>query len=609
MTAKKKKTTGSKIGGPAESYRLVVCGSTGCISAEGLKFADALKAELRKGGLQDKARIILSGCIGSCNLGPLMLVEPGDILYTFLKPGDAKEIVASHIKKGKVVERLLYRDLAENRVVHDIKDIPFFKKQRKRVLKYCGSINPESIDDYIESGGYKAVEKTLKEMTPDGVIKTILDSGLRGRGGAGFPTGRKWGFCRAAQGDVKYIICNGDEGDPGAFMDRSVLEGDPHSVIEGMIIAARAIGAARGFAYIRAEYPLAIERFEKALIQSGERGFLGENILGSGLSLDIEIRIGAGAFVCGEETALMMSIEGRRGMPRPRPPFPAYRGLWDKPTCINNVETLANIPIIINKGAEWYRRAGTEKSPGTKVFALAGNVCNTGLVEVPMGLTLREIVEDIGGGIPDGRKFKAAQIGGPSGGCIPAEHIDTPVDYESLKELGAIMGSGGLIVIDDRACMVNLAKFFLEFVQDESCGKCPPCRIGTKLMLDMLTRITRGEGRHGDIEELEKLAQHIKEGSLCGLGQTAPNPVLTTLRYFRDEYEKHIDNKRCPAAVCVDLVRFEVSPERCKKCGRCVEVCPVDAIRWKKKETAVIDRSKCIKCRSCIEVCRFNAID
>jgi len=591
------------------AYRLLVCGGTGCISAGSLQVAEALEAELRKTGLKKKAHIVLTGCIGSCNLGPVMLVEPDEVFYVHLEPGDAKEIVARHIRKGEVVERLLYKDSEKKQPVAALSGIRFFSKQTKRVLRNCGVIDPANIDEYIGAGGYSAVGKALKKMARDDVVKEVLDSGLRGRGGAGFPTGRKWQFCKGAQGDVKYVICNGDEGDPGAFMDRSVLEGDPHAVVEGMLISGYAIGATQGYAYIRAEYPLAIERFEGAIEQARGRGYLGDKILGTDFSFDIEIRIGAGAFVCGEETALMMSIEGKRGMPRPRPPFPAHEGLWKKPTCLNNVETLASVPMIINNGAAWYRELGTEKSPGTKVFALAGNVNNTGLVEVPMGITLREIVEDIGGGIPNGRKFKAAQIGGPSGGCIPAEHIDTPIDYESVKKLGAIMGSGGLIIIDDKACMVNLAKFFLEFVQDESCGKCPPCRIGTKLMLDTLTRITKGEGKPGDIDDLEKLAQHIKEGSLCGLGQTAPNPVLTTIRYFRDEYEEHINNKRCPAAVCVDLLLFEVSEERCKKCGRCYEVCPVDAIRWKKKETAVIDKAKCIKCRSCIEVCPFDAID
>jgi len=599
----------SKASPDNNAYRLLVCGGTGCISAGSLQVAEALEAELRKTGLKKKAHIVLTGCIGSCNLGPVMLVEPDEVFYVHLEPGDAKEIVARHIGKGEVVERLLYKDSEQKRPVAALSGIRFFSKQTKRVLRNCGVIDPANIDEYIGAGGYSAVGKALKEMARDDVVKEVLDSGLRGRGGAGFPTGRKWQFCKGAKGGVKYVICNGDEGDPGAFMDRSVLEGDPHAVVEGMLISGYAIGANQGYAYIRAEYPLAIERFEGAIEQARGRGYLGDKILGTDFSFDIEIRIGAGAFVCGEETALMMSIEGKRGMPRPRPPFPAYEGLWKKPTCLNNVETLASVPMIINNGAAWYRELGTEKSPGTKVFALAGNVNNTGLVEVPMGITLREIVEDIGGGIPNRRKFKAAQIGGPSGGCIPAEHIDTPVDYESVKELGAIMGSGGLIIIDDKACMVNLAKFFLEFVQDESCGKCPPCRIGTKLMLDTLTRITKGEGKPGDIDELEKLAQHIKEGSLCGLGQTAPNPVLTTIRYFRDEYEEHINNKRCPAAVCVDLLLFDVSEERCKKCGRCYEVCPVDAIRWKKKETAVIDKAKCIKCRSCIEVCPFDAIN
>ncbi len=605
----KAKNRNRKAKASNNAYRLLVCGGTGCIAAGALPFADALKAELKKQRQSNKARIILTGCMGSCDLGPRMLVEPGGIFYVRLEPGDAKDIVAQHVSRGKVVERLLYIDPEKKQPVPTMKGIGFFSKQTKRVLKNCGIIDPENIDEYIEVGGYTAIEKVLRRMSCDDVVKEILDSGLRGRGGAGFPTGRKWQFCKGAGGDVKYVICNGDEGDPGAFMDRSVFEGDPHAVIEGMLISGYAIGASQGYAYIRAEYPLACERFGKAIQQARERGYLGKNILGTDFCFDVEIYEGMGAFVCGEETALMMSIEGKRGMPRPRPPFPAYEGLWKKSTCINNVETLASVPMIINNGAAWYRQAGTGKSPGTKIFALTGNVNNTGLVEVPMGITLREIVEDIGGGIPNRRKFKAAQLGGPSGGCIPAEHIDTPIDYESVKKLGAIMGSGGLIVIDDKACMVNLAKFFLEFVQDESCGKCPPCRIGTKLMLDTLTRITKGEGKPGDIDDLEKLAQHIKEGSLCGLGQTAPNPVLTTIRYFRDEYEEHIRNKRCPAAVCVDLVLFEVSEERCKKCGRCHEVCPVDAIRWKKKETAVIDKAKCIKCRSCIEICPFDAID
>lgn len=587
--------------------RILVCGGTGCISAGCLDIVEALKEELKRQGALRENHVVLTGCIGSCNLGPVMLIQPDDIFYVHVKPEDVKEIVSSHLQDDRPLERLVYHG-TDGKPVERYGDIPFFKRQVKRVLGNCGLIDPANIDEYLEAGGYKAAARVLGGMSPEEVIKVIGDSGLRGRGGAGFPTGRKWRFARGAKGAPKYIICNGDEGDPGAFMDRSVLEGDPHAVIEGMIIGGFAIGAGQGYAYIRAEYPLAIERFSMALEQARERGYLGGDILSSGFGFDVEIRIGAGAFVCGEETALMASIEGRRGMPRPRPPFPAYEGLWGRPTVLNNVETLANVPLIINNGAAWFREMGTEKSPGTKVFALAGNVRNTGLVEVPMGISLREIVEDIGGGIPGKRDFKAAQIGGPSGGCIPAEHLSTPVDYESVKELGAIMGSGGLIVIDDRACMVDIARFFMDFVQDESCGKCPPCRIGTKLMLETLNSITKGEGKPGDLDRLEEMAVSVKKASLCGLGQTAPNPVLSTLRYFRDEYEEHVENKRCPARVCTDLLNFEVDEARCEKCGRCYQACPVGAVRWKKKETAFIDRNMCIKCHLCIDACPFDAI-
>jgi len=569
---------------------------------------ESLKKELKRCKARKDFDVIITGCGGACNLGPRVVFEPDMIMYVNVTPEDVKEIVTEHLEGGRVVERLLYKDLEDKRPVATMDSIPFFSMQTKRVLKNCGFIDPGNIDEYLEAGGYKAAARVLGGMSPEEVIKVIGDSGLRGRGGAGFPTGRKWQFCRGAVGDVKYIICNGDEGDPGAFMDRSVFEGDPHAVVEGMLIAGYAIGASQGYAYIRAEYPLALERFGKAIEQALERGYLGRKIFGTDFCFDVEIRVGTGAFVCGEETALLASIEGHRGMPRPRPPFPAYDGLWKKPTCVNNVETLANIPMIINNGAAWFREVGTEKSPGTKIFALVGSVNNSGLVEVPMGITLREIVEEIGGGIPNKRKFKAAQIGGPSGGCIPAEHFDTPIDYESVKELGAIMGSGGLIVIDDRACMVDIAKFFMDFVQDESCGKCPPCRIGTKLMLETLNSITRGEGKPEDLDRLEETAASVKKASLCGLGQTAPNPVLSTLRYFRDEYEEHVENKRCPARVCTALLNFEVDEVHCKKCGRCYQACPVGAVRWKKKEAAFIDRNMCIKCHLCIDECPFDAI-
>ncbi len=591
-------------------YRLhlMLCSGTGCQASGSAKVKEALEQELKKNGLDKEIAIIETGCNGFCAQGPVMVVQPDGVFYQKLAPEDIPFLVEEHFLKGRPVKKLLYKKPAPAETIPYMNEIPFFSKQMPIVLMNRGTIDPENIDEYIARDGYMAAAKALLDMSPDQVIEEIKKSGLRGRGGAGFPTGLKWEFAKNASGDVKYIICNADEGDPGAFMDRSVLEGDPHAVLEGMIIAARAIGASKGFIYCRAEYPLALKRLDIAISQARNYGLLGEDILGSGFDFDIEIYQGAGAFVCGEETALMSSIEGKRGNPRPRPPYPAQRGLWGKPTVINNVETLANVPKIIIRGGDWFASIGTEKSKGTKVFALTGDVNNIGLVEVPMGTTLRTIIFDIGGGIPKKRKFKAVQLGGPSGGCIPEKYLDTPVDYESITELGAIMGSGGMIVMDHRTCMVDMAKFFLQFIQDESCGKCTPCREGTKRMLEILDRITQGKGEAGDIELLEELSYMIKDTALCGLGQTGPNPVLSTLRHFREEYEAHIFEKRCPAKVCKALIRFEVDEEKCKKCGICYKNCPAGAIDWKKKQPAYIDKEKCIKCMTCIMNCPADAI-
>ena len=591
---------------------VLICGGTGCTSSGSQALFTKLEGELQAKGLENEIKIVQTGCFGLCALGPIMIVYPEGTFYSRVTPEDIPEIVEEHLLKGRIVDRLVYNDAADDKkaedVVASLSETQFYKKQKRIALRNCGVINPEVIDEYIAMDGYFALAKVVKEMTPEDVINTILASGLRGRGGGGFPTGRKWQFARASVSDKKYVVCNADEGDPGAFMDRSVLEGDPHALLEAMAIAGYAIGADEGWVYVRAEYPIAVKRLNIAIEQAREMGLLGKNIFGTDFSFDIHIRLGAGAFVCGEETALLTSIEGNRGEPRPRPPFPAVKGLWGKPTIINNVETYANIPQIILKGAEWFSSMGTEKSKGTKVFALGGKIRNTGLVEVPMGTTLREIVEEIGGGIPNGKHFQAAQTGGPSGGYIPASLIDVPIDYDNLIEIGSMMGSGGLIVMDEDTCMVDLAKFFLEFTVDESCGKCAPCRIGTVRMLEILNKITEGNGELEDLDKLEELANYIKAGSLCGLGQTAPNPVLSTLRYFRDEYVAHIVDKKCPAGVCKKLLRYTIDADKCKGCTLCSRVCPAGAISGKVKEAHVIDPAKCVKCGACVEKCKFGAI-
>ena len=585
---------------------ILVCRGTGCTSSKSPLIIEKFRKIIKEKNIQN-VRVIQTGCFGLCAKGPIVIIRPEDTFYAMVKPEDCEEIINTHILEGKLVERLLCKDI-DNSIVHSLDELSFYKKQERIALKNCGIIDPENIDEYIAFDGYKALEKVLLKMTPDEVIKEVSDSGLRGRGGAGFPTGKKWEFTKMAKGDQKYVVCNADEGDPGAFMDRSILEGDPHCVIEAMMIAGYAVGANKGYIYVRAEYPIAVHRFDIAIKQAKEYGILGKNIFGTDFSFDLEIRLGAGAFVCGEETALLESIEGRRGQPRLKPPFPANSGLFAKPTLINNVETYANITKIILNGAKWYSSIGTETSKGTKVFALGGNVVNVGLVEVPMGTTLREIVFDIGGGVPNGREFKAAQTGGPSGGCIPAQHLDTPIDYESLKAIGSMMGSGGLIVMDDSKCMVNLAKFYLGFTVDESCGKCTPCRIGTKRMLEILERITEGNGTLEDIDKLEKLAHTIIKASVCGLGQTAPNPVLSTLKYFRDEYIAHVEDKKCPAGECKALANITIDPAKCKGCGLCKRNCPVDAILGEVKQPHKIDTDKCIKCGTCITKCPFKAI-
>lgn len=589
---------------------VLICGGTGCTSSGSAAIEKALVSEIEKNGLKEEVQVVKTGCFGLCALGPIMIVYPEGTFYSMVKVEDIPEIVEEHLLKGRIVTRLVYQETVTDNGIKSLQDTAFYKKQHRVALRNCGVINPENIDEYIGEGGYQALAKVLTEMTPDDVIQTILDSGLRGRGGGGFPTGMKWKLARniVKDADQKYVCCNADEGDPGAFMDRSVLEGDPHVVLEAMAIAGYAIGATQGYIYVRAEYPIAVERLEIAIKQAREYGLLGNNIFGTDFSFDIGLRLGAGAFVCGEETALMTSIEGNRGEPRPRPPFPAEKGLFQKPTILNNVETYANIPQIILNGADWFASMGTEKSKGTKVFALGGKIHNTGLVEVPMGTTLRTVIEEIGGGIPNGKKFKAAQTGGPSGGCIPAEHMDIPIDYDNLISIGSMIGSGGLIVMDEDNCMVDIAKFFLEFTVDESCGKCTPCRIGTKRMYEMLDKITRGQGTLEDIDKLEELCYYIKQNSLCGLGQTAPNPVLSTLRYFRDEYVAHVVDKKCPAGVCKHLLSFEIDPEKCKGCTLCSRVCPAGAISGAVKTPHVIDKDKCLKCGACIEKCKFGAI-
>ena len=588
---------------------VLVCGGTGCTSSGSEQIIQTLKDELKKNKLQNEVAVVKTGCHGLCAEGPVMIVYPEAVFYSRVRPEDVEEIVSEHLLKGRIVERLVYHEAQTPEGIKSLNETTFYKKQHRIALRNCGVINPESIDEYIGTGGYEALGKVLTEMTPDEVIQTILDSGLRGRGGAGFPTGLKWRFASGNRGNVqKYVCCNADEGDPGAFMDRSVLEGDPHVVLEAMAIAGYAIGADQGYIYVRAEYPIAVERLQIAINQAREYGLLGKNIFDTGFNFDIELRLGAGAFVCGEETALMTSIEGNRGEPRPRPPFPAVKGLFQKPTILNNVETWANIPQIILNGPEWFASMGTEKSKGTKVFALGGKINNTGLVEIPMGTTLRTVIEDIGGGIPNGKKFKAAQTGGPSGGCIPAEHFDIPIDYDNLISLGSMMGSGGLIVMDEDTCMVDIAKFFLQFTVDESCGKCTPCRVGTKRLLELLEKITDGRGTLEDIDKMEELCYYIKDNALCGLGQTAPNPVLSTLRYFRDEYIEHVVNKRCPAGVCKKLITYKIDPVKCKGCTLCARNCPVNAIEGQVKVAHSIDTSKCVKCGTCIDKCRFGAI-
>jgi len=588
---------------------VLVCGGTGCTSSGSMKIGDALEQKIAEKGLEGEVQVVRTGCFGLCALGPVMIVYPEGTFYSRVELSDVDEIVEEHLLKGRPVERLVHKDKeGEEVVAKALSETNFYKKQIRVALRNCGVIDPENIEEYIGMDGYQALGKCLTEYTPEQVIQIVTDSGLRGRGGGGFPTGRKWALTAPNKADQKYVVCNADEGDPGAFMDRSVLEGDPHCLIEAMAICGYAIGATKGFVYVRAEYPIAVRRLQIAIDQAREYGLLGKDIFGTGFEFDMEIRLGAGAFVCGEETALMTSIEGNRGEPRPRPPYPAVKGLYGKPTVENNVETFANIPQIILKGADWFASMGTEKSKGTKVFALGGKIVNTGLIEIPMGTTLREIIEEIGGGVPNGKKFKAAQTGGPSGGCIPASLIDTEVDYDNLVALGCMMGSGGLIVMDEDTCMVDMAKFFLEFTVDESCGKCTPCRVGTKRLLEMLDKITKGNGTLEDIDKLEELCNYIKANSLCGLGQTAPNPVLATLKFFRDEYVAHVVDKKCPAGVCKDLLSFNIDAEKCKGCSKCARNCPVGAITGVIKSPYVIDNDKCIKCGACISNCPFGAI-
>ena len=593
---------------------VLCCGGTGCTSSGSQKIQEIFQQEIERQGLAEEVKVVQTGCFGLCALGPVVIIYPDGTFYSHVTPDDVVEIVDEHLLKGRMVERLVYNEKSASAEHKEdehaaLNDTVFYKSQLRVALRNCGVINPENIEEYIGMDGYAALGKALTEMTPDEVIQTVLDSGLRGRGGAGFPTGLKWRFASGNRGNVqKYVCCNADEGDPGAFMDRSILEGDPHAVIEAMEIAGYAIGADQGYVYVRAEYPIAVKRLQIAIDQAKEYGLLGENIFGTGFNFNLEIRLGAGAFVCGEETALMTSIEGKRGEPRPRPPFPAVKGLFASPTILNNVETYANVAQIILKGADWFRSMGTEKSKGTKVFALGGKIRNTGLVEVPMGTTLRHIIEEIGGGIPNGKKFKAAQTGGPSGGCIPASLIDTPIDYDNLIAIGSMMGSGGMIIMDEDTCMVDMAKFFLEFTVDESCGKCTPCRIGTKRMLEILTKITKGQGTMEDLDELDELSKAVKTNSLCALGQTSANPIVSTLTHFRDEYEAHIKDKKCPAKVCKKLMQYKIMPDKCKGCSLCSRQCPVNAITGVIRSPFEIDQSKCIKCGMCISSCKFNAI-
>jgi len=588
---------------------LLVCGGTGCTASDSLKLVKMLKESIKKHEITNEVEVVVTGCFGFCEKGPILKVYPDNVFYITVKPEDAEEIITEHVIKGRKVERLLYVEPNTKKRLEGQKSIPFYKKQIRIALRNCGFINPEDINEFIAADGYQALAKCLTEMSPDEVIDTVVQSGLRGRGGGGYPTGLKWKYTRRNQSDEKYIICNADEGDPGAFMDRSILEGDPHSVLEAMAIAGYAIGAQYGYIYIRAEYPLAINRLEIAIKQARKLGLLGEDIFSTGFNFDIGLRYGAGAFVCGEETALIHSVEGKRGEPSSKPPFPAQRGVWDKPSCVNNVETFANIPPIFLKGPAWFKSIGTEKSPGTKVFALAGKVNNVGLVEVPMGITLREVIYDIGGGIKNNKKFKAVQTGGPSGGCITKENLDIPIDYESLNSIGSMMGSGGMIVMDEDNCMVDIAKFYLEFTKDESCGKCTPCRIGNTRMLEILEKITKGNGTEQDLKDLVELGDVIKDTSLCGLGQTSPNPVLSTLHYFQDEYLAHVKDKHCPAGVCQALFSFHILPEKCVGCTACARICPAHCIEGERKIVHVIDQSRCIKCSACYNTCKFNAIE
>lgn len=591
-----------------KKVRILVCEGTGCVSSKSPDIRHALEEHVNKSGLSKKVEVGFTGCHGFCQIGPIVVVEPEGIFYCRVKPRDAKEIVESHLLGGEPVKQLFYRHPVTKEVVPYYRDITFYKKQHRVILRNCGKINPEKISDYEAYGGYQALKKVFSTMTPEEVIAEVRRSGLRGRGGAGFSTGIKWDVCRNQPGDIKYVICNADEGDPGAFMDRSILEGDPHTVIEGLIILAYAVGANKGFIYCRAEYPLAVKRVRLALEQACEKEYLGKKILGADFDLDLEIFEGAGAFVCGEETALISSIEGFRGMPRSRPPFPAEKGFWGRPTVINNVKTLASVPVIINQGADWFASIGTEKSKGTAVFALTGKIANSGLVEVPMGVPLSTIIYDIGGGIPNKKAFKAVQTGGPSGGCLPASKLELPIDFDSLQEAGSMMGSGGLVVMDNDTCIVDISRFFLSFTQSESCGKCVPCRVGIRHMVNILEKIAAGKGTEADLDKLERLATRIKQGSLCGLGQTAPNPVLTALRYFRAEFIAHVVDQRCPAVVCRELITFRIIPDRCTGCQMCVKVCPTNAIIGPRSEPHNLDQSKCIKCRSCYEICRFDAV-
>jgi NADP-reducing hydrogenase subunit HndC len=590
--------------------QVLCCTGTGCTSSNSRSIIAKFEEEIKNAGLDKEVKVVPTGCFGLCETGPVVIIYPEGSFYSHIKVDDVPRIVSEHLVKGRIVRDLLYSEsLDEKQNIRSLNEVDFYKKQRRVALRNCGVIDPENIEEYIAFDGYKALAKCLTELTPEQVVDIVKQSGLRGRGGGGFPTGIKWSLAQKPVSDIKYVCCNADEGDPGAFMDRSVLEGDPHAVLEAMAIAGYAIGAKQGYIYVRAEYPIAVKRLRIAIDQARKYGLLGENIFDTGFSFDIDLRLGSGAFVCGEETALLASIEGGRGEPRPRPPFPAVKGLFGKPTLLNNVETYANICQIILNGPEWFASMGTERSKGTKVFALGGKINNTGLVEIPMGTTLREIIYEIGGGIPGGKKFKAAQTGGPSGGCIPAEHLDIPIDYDNLISIGSMMGSGGMIVMDEDNCMVDIAKFFLEFTVDESCGKCPPCRIGTRRMLEMLTKITEGRGEPGDIEKLERLANNIKASALCGLGQTAPNPVLSTIRYFRNEYEAHINEKRCPAGVCKALLSYTIDPAKCTGCSMCSRVCPASAISGEIKKPFVIDQAKCIKCGACMEKCKFGAIE